>query len=300
MPFHHIILAVFVMALWGANFVAIKLGLQEMPPLLFSALRFSLTALPVIFFWGSRDAPWKTIIGVGVVLGVLKFSFLFIGMDMGVPAGIASLVLQSQAFFTVIMAALILREHPGWNGWTGLLMAFAGIALIAGEVPEINSLYGLLLVVLAGLCWAAANLIIKQAGNVNMLRLVVYMSLIPPLPLFLLSWNIDGSDKILNSISNMSLIGWGALLFVVVTATLFGFAVWGFMLNKYPAAQVAPFSLLVPIFGLTFSYIILGEAVSFIQLAGAGLVIAGLLCVYGRGLFKKRNYRLNFLAGNNQ
>lgn len=286
MPLHHIALAVFVMALWGANFVAIKMGLEEMPPLLFSALRFTLTALPIIFFLGSRDASWKIIIAVGVVLGMLKFSLLFIGIEIGVPAGIASLVLQTQAFFTVVMAALILRESPGWNDWTGLFMAFTGIAIIAGEAPEINSLYGLALVVLAGLCWAAANLIIKRAGNVNMLRLIVYMSLIPPIPLFFLSWNLEGREKVISALSNISFSGLAALLYVVLAATLFGFAVWGFMLNKYPAAKVAPFSLLVPIFGLTFSYMFLGEEISHIQLIGASFVIAGLIFVYGKGLLR--------------
>lgn len=284
MPLHHIFITIFVMALWGANFVAIKLGLSEMPPLLFSALRFTLTAIPVIFMLGSRDAPWKIIIAVGIVLGVFKFTFLFIGIDIGVPAGIASLVLQSQAFFTVIMAALILRESPAWNDWIGLLMAFAGIAVISSEASGINSLYGLALVVLAGLCWAVANLIMKRAGNVSMFRLIVYMSLIPPIPLFITSWNLEGRDRILDALSNISLTGLGALLYVVIAATLFGFAVWGFMLNRYAAAKVAPFSLLVPVFGLTFSWMVLAEKISQLEFVGAIMVVAGLICIYGRDL----------------
>lgn len=279
MPRHHLALIVLVMALWGANFVAIKLGLGEFPPLLFSVLRFTLTAIPVLFFLGHPNIPWKIIISIGVSLGILKFSLLFVGMDIGVPAGIASLFLQTQAFFTVILAALMMRETPGWNDWVGLGIAFVGIGLIAATSAGEQSLYGLVLVVLAGLCWAVSNLIIKKAGNVSMLTLIIYMSLIPPLPLFILSWNIEGPQKIYSALSQISVLGISALLYVVIVGTLFGFAIWGFMLKKYEAAKVAPFSLLVPVFGLAFSYLILGEKISFIQMSGAALVIGGLVFI---------------------
>lgn len=286
MPIKHILLAILVMAIWGANFVAIKLGLQELPPFLFSTLRFILTAIPVIFLIGKRDAPWKIIIAIGIFLGVMKFTLLFIGMDIGVPAGIASLVLQSQVFFTVLIAALLLKEKTAWNDWAGLLIAFTGIAVIAGEAPEIQSLIGLILVVVAGLCWACSNLVMKQAGSVNMLRLIIYVALIPPLPLLILSWQFEGVDKIIASLSEISATGIGALLYVVVLATIFGFAVWGYLLSRYPASKVAPFTLLVPLFGLTFSNLILGENISRLQFTGAALVMAGLLFVYGKVLIQ--------------
>lgn len=285
MPLRHIALAVFLMMIWGGNFVAIKIGLVDFPPLLFLALRFVLTALPIVFFMSASPAPWLIIIAFGFTLGVAKFGILFVAMDMGVSAGIASVVLQSQAFFTIIFAAILLRERPEPRDWIGLAVAFLGIGLIAATIEQQAVLAGLLLTVVAGALWGAANLIMKRAGQVNMLHFIIYASLVPPLPLLALSYVFEGPQRISDAVLTMSFAGVAGVLYVVIGATLFGFAVWGFLLRSYPAAKVAPFTLLVPIFGMSSSALILGEEFGLLRLGGSFLVLLGLAIIFSVQLF---------------
>ncbi len=292
MPIAHVIVIILVMAAWGGNFVAIKIGLDNFPPLLFSAIRFSLTAFPIIFLIGKRDAPLIAILGVGLFLGVAKFSLLFVGMDIGMPAGLSSLILQSQAFFTVLIAAALLGEKLDVIEILGLLIAASGLVLISLYMTDFKSYMGLILVIAAGFFWAISNLMMKQFGKVNMLRLIVYMSLIPPVPLFFLSWELEGSERILHAFNNLSMTSLMALLYVVVIATLIGFTIWGKMLSLYPAARVAPYGLLVPVFGMSLSAIILGERMTESQILGAALILLSLLLINSRHLLQTwRDYK---------
>lgn len=274
---HHIALAILVAAAWGFNFVVIRVGIDNFPPLLFSALRFALAALPLVFFLRKPPTPWAVIVGIGLVLGVVKFSLLFIGMDVGLSAGLASLVLQSQAFFTVILAALILREKPSALQISGIAIAFGGIALIATTVDNSVTPLGLALVIAAGVAWACSNLLMKKAGPVDMLHLMVWVSLIPPLPLLALSYIFEGPEAIAASLTGMTWSGIGAIGYIAFLATIFGFAVWGKLIRIYGAGQVAPFSLLVPIFGMSSAALVLGEDFGPTRLAAALLVIIGLV-----------------------
>ncbi|MCW2248407.1 O-acetylserine/cysteine efflux transporter [Azospirillum fermentarium] len=273
----HIALAVAVAAVWGFNFVMIKLGLRDFPPVLFSCLRFALAATPLLVLGvrGGPPVPWRFIVGIGVSLGVVKFSLLFIGMDIGMPAGLSSLVLQSQAFFTALFAAVVLGDRPGPRQVAGMAVAFGGIGLIALEMPAGDSLLGLVLVVAAAACWGVSNIIMKTAKAPDLFRLMLWVSLIPPIPLFLLSLGTEGPDRIAAALTGLSGMGVAALVYIAAGATLFGFAAWGFLLRSYPASQVAPFSLLVPIFGMTSSALVLGETLTAAKLAGAALVFAG-------------------------
>lgn len=273
----HIALAVAVAAVWGVNFVMIKLGLRDFPPVLFSCLRFALAATPLLVLGvrGGPPVPWRFIIGIGVSLGVVKFSLLFIGMDIGMPAGLSSLVLQSQAFFTALFAAVVLGDRPGPRQVAGMAVAFGGIGLIALEMPAGDSLLGLGLVVAAAACWGVSNIIMKTAKAPDLFRLMLWVSLIPPVPLFLLSLGMEGPERIAAALTGLSAMGIAALVYIAAGATLFGFAAWGFLLRSYPASQVAPFSLLVPIFGMTSSALVLGETLTAAKLAGAALVFAG-------------------------
>ena len=272
--------AVFVAFIWGVNFVVIKLGLAELPPLLFSALRFTVAALPWVFFVGRPQAPWRIILAIGLFLGVLKFSALFIGMDLGMPAGLASLTLQMQAFFTVLFAAAWLGERPAPRHLIGMAVAFAGLALIAvdfGAAPR--DLTGLALVVLAAALWAVANLFMKKAGGANALNLIVWVSLVPPLPLFLMSLLMDGPGAVSGALRDLDWTGIGAVLYIGLGATIVGFGLWGRLLSRYPASLVAPFSLLVPIFGMSSGAVLLGEPLGPLRIAAAGLVLAGLAII---------------------
>lgn len=273
----HVLLAVLVAALWGFNFVVIRIGITNFPPLLFSAFRFTLAALPLVFFVSKPDVPWRIILGIGMVLGVIKFSLLFIGMDLGMSAGLASLVLQSQAFFTAILVALIFKEMPGPMQVLGIAVAFAGIGLIATTVDNSVTPIGLALVVGAGFMWAISNLLMKQAGQVDMLALMVWVSLVPPIPLLVLSMIFEGPQAAYVAVSNLTVQGIGAIAYIAFVATIFGFAVWGKLIRIYGAARVAPFSLLVPIFGMGSSALVLGEDFGAVRLVAALMVIAGLV-----------------------
>lgn len=284
----HILLAVLVAAIWGFNFVVIKVGLRDFPPILFSGLRFLVAALPllVLIGWkggwkgGWKAGPtvaWRYVIGIGVVLGVVKFSLLFIGMDIGMPAGLSSLVLQAQAFFTVFYAALLLDERPTRRQALGMLVAFSGIGLIATEMPAGHSLLGLALVMAAAAAWGVSNIFMKLARPTDMVRLILWVSVVPPLPLFALSLAMEGPDRIVAALSGMTWLGVGAVLYISILSTLVAFAIWGFLLKTYTATLVAPFSLLVPVFGLSSAALLLGESLSAVKFAGAALVMAGLL-----------------------
>jgi len=273
----HILILVLVAALWGFNFVVIRLGLQNFPPLLFSALRFLLAALPLAFFIRKPQVPWSLIIGIGLVLGVIKFSLLFIGMDIGLPPGLASLVLQSQAFFTVILAMTFYGERPRPLQLAGMLVAFSGIALIASSVGGSFTATGLALAIAAAIAWAFSNMLMKKAGKVEMLSLMVWVSLVPPIPLLIISLIFEGIDRDLAALANLNLSGIGAVLFVAYVATVFGFGVWGAMISRYGVATVAPFSLLVPVFGMSSAALLLGEEFGPTRIVAALLIITGLL-----------------------
>lgn len=273
----HILMLILVAALWGFNFVVIKLGLDNFPPLLFSALRFFFAAVPLVFFIRRPDVPWRIIIGIGLMLGVVKFSFLFIGMDVGVPPGLASLLLQSQAFFTVILALVVFGDRPRPLQVAGMMIAFSGIALIASSVDGSFTVTGLALVIAAAIAWACSNMLMKKAGKVQMLNLMVWVSLVPPIPLLIISVLFEGWDRDMAAIANLNLAGAGAVLFVAYVATIFGFAIWGAMISRYGVSTVAPFSLLVPVFGMSSSAVLLGEAFGPLRIVAAILIVVGLV-----------------------
>ncbi len=273
----HILIAILVAASWGFNFVVIKVGIDSFSPLLFSALRFTLAAIPLVFFMPRPKVSWRIIVAIGMVLGVIKFSLLFIGMDVGLSAGLASLVLQVQAFFTVILAALILGERPRPMQIAGMIVAFCGVALVSTTVDASVTYLGLSLVLLAALAWAFSNLLMKQAGQVNMVHLMVWVSLVPPIPLLVLSLIFEGPESALIAFNQMDWKGVGAVVYIALIVTVVGFAIWGWLIAQYGAGSVAPFSLLVPIFGMGFSALFLGEQFGMIRLIAAALVILGLV-----------------------
>ena len=272
-----VLIAVLVAAAWGFTFVVIKVGLRDFPPLLFSALRFAVAALPLLWLWRQGPpAPWRYVLGIGLALGVGMVSLLFIGIDVGLPAGLASLIAQTQAFFTALLAALLLGDRPTPRQLAGMAVAAAGIWVIAGDIGGGGSLLGLVLVLGAALAWAVANILTKQAGAGNALKLVIWTSAVSVLPLLLLSWIFEGGGRMVSSVLGISWLGAGAVLFQAAIATLAAFGAWSQLLARYPASLVAPFSLLVPVFGMSSTALLLGETVSAAKLAGAALVMVGL------------------------
>jgi O-acetylserine/cysteine efflux transporter len=275
MPLRHALLAVAVAATWGLNFVVIEVGLEEVPPLLLCAARFLLVAFPLVFVVRRPPIPWRLLAGIGVALGVVKFGLLFTSMDVGMPAGLASVVLQAQAPFTLLLAAAVIRERPSGGQVAGLVTALVGIGVIAADNGGGVTGAGLVLCVAAAAAWSVANLLMKRASGADPLALMVWISLIPPLPLLMLSLVVDGPGSVGAAIAGLDLRSIGAIVYIAACSTLGGFAAWSFLMRTYPAGQVASFALLVPPFGLGFSALLLGEPLGPPQILAAALVIAG-------------------------
>ncbi|MFC5667891.1 EamA family transporter [Kitasatospora misakiensis] len=272
----HIGLAVLVAAVWGLNFVLIHVGLQNFPPLLFCALRFTVVAVPAIFFVGPPKVALRWVLAVGTVLGVVKFGLLFLGMHAGMPAGLSSLVLQGQAVFTALFAGVLLGERPGAQRLTGLAVAFAGIGLSAVDRGLGGPLGAFALVVLAAAAWGLSNVLTRKAAPPDALRWMVWVSAVPPLPLLGLSLLVEGPAADLRALRGIDLAGLGAIGYVGLVSTLFGFVAWSYLLRSYDATAVAPYSLLVPVFGMSSAWLLLGESVGPLAAVAALLVIAGI------------------------
>jgi len=272
----HVALAVLVATIWGVNFVVIKVGLRDFPPLLFSALRFLAAAVPALFFVGRPKVAWRWVVAVALSLGVAKFGLVFRGMAAGMPAGLSSLVLQSQVFFTVLLAAVLLRERPRPAQLVGMGVAALGIVLIALDYGVGSPLSAFLLVVLGAAAWGLANVATRRARPPDALNFIVWVSAVAVLPLLGLSLVFEGPSAGLAALSHLSWTGVGALLFIAWISTLFGFGVWGFLLREYDASTVVPFALLVPVAGMFSGWLLLDEAVSPLRVGAAALVIVGM------------------------
>ncbi|WP_432041311.1 EamA family transporter [Streptomyces cadmiisoli] len=271
----HLVLAVLVAAVWGVNFTVIEIGLDHFPPLLFSALRFLAAAVPAVFLVGRPKVAWRWILAVGLVLGVAKFGLLFVGMDAGMPAGLSSLVLQIQAVFTALFAAAALGERPSRLGVTGMAVALAGIAVAAVDEGTTGPLTAFALVVAAAACWGASNVLTRRAAPPDALNFMVWVSTVPVLPLLLLSLWTEGPARDLEALRALDRQGAGTILYVAWITTVFGFGAWGLLLRRHPASTVAPFSLLVPVFGMTSAALFLGEPVTPLRWCAAVLLVGG-------------------------
>jgi O-acetylserine/cysteine efflux transporter len=278
----HVAIAVLVAAIWGLNFVVIEVGLEDFPPLLLSALRYLLAALPLLLVGGRAGVPWKWVLAVGGAIGVVKFSLLFVGMDVGMPAGLASLVLQVQAFFTVGFAAVLLRERPHAAQAAGLGLAAAGLALVAGGLEGVATPVGFALVVGSAAAWGVANVAIKSASPPDPFRFMTWVCVVPPLPLVALSLSFEGPGRVAEALAGIDLGGALAVGYIAFVATTVGWGLWGRLLHVYSAGTVAPFSLLVPVFGLGFAALLLGEPVTIRTVVAALLVVSGVFLTQRR------------------
>ncbi|MFE0674150.1 EamA family transporter [Streptomyces sp. NPDC058867] len=271
----HLALAVVVAAVWGVNFTVIEIGLDHFPPLLFSALRFLAAAVPAVFLVGRPKVAWKWIVGVGLVLGVAKFGLLFVAMDTGMPAGLSSLVLQIQAVFTAMIAFVALGERPSRLGALGMAIALAGIGVAAVDEGASGPLGAFVLCVAAAACWGASNVLTRKAAPPDALNFMVWVSTVPVLPLLALSLLIEGPSRDLAALRDLDWQGAGTVLYVAWITTVFGFGAWGWLLRRHPASTVAPFSLLVPVFGMSSAALFLGEPVSGLRWCAAVLLVGG-------------------------
>ena len=272
-------LAVLVALLWGLNFVAIDIGLhaggQNFPPLLFVALRFVLVVFPWIFFVRKPDVSWKAIIGVGLFMSAGQFGFLYLAMALGMPAGLASLVLQAQVLLTVLLAAAFLGERPSRRQLAGVVLGVAGLALVAVGRSAVAPLLPLIIVLAAALSWAAGNVIARRAKAASGLGLVVWSGAVVPLPLGALSVLLDGPDTVWQSLSSLQAPTMLSALYTAVFASLVGYGIWNRLLAGHPSSAVVPFTLLVPVVGMSAAWLVLAEVPSPTEMAGGLLLLGG-------------------------
>jgi O-acetylserine/cysteine efflux transporter len=277
-----------VVAVWGYTFVPIKVALTEVPPFTLAAVRFLLAAVPMVFFIRPPQMPWREVVAYGFAIGVCQFGLLFLGLKLGMPAGLSSLVIQLQVFFTIGLAVAFSGDHFHRHNLVGAAIAAAGmIVLAAYKVASglTGTVIGFALVIGAAIAWAVGNIIAKRgagAHGADMFALTVWSSLVPPLPLAALGFEFEGGAAIVDAVAGMSLLAWGCVLVMSYGATLFGFGSWNALLHRYPTALISPFALLIPVSGLASGAVFLGESLAPVQFLGVALVFAGLVCnVYG-------------------
>lgn len=278
MPIQHILLAILVAAVWGCNFIFVKLGVQEIPPLFLCAVRFFLASIPAVFFIRWPANAFKMVALYGLVMFALQFSLIFAGMAVGMTAGMASLLLQTAVFFSIFFAAIFIQEIPTVWQIAGALLSFSGIALAATHLDSNMTLTGFLLVIAGAVTSGLGNLIARKLGHVNVASLIGWGSLIACPLLLIVSLFVEGPARILYSLHNFSWLALISLLYIVYLSTWVGYGTWSWLLGRYPVSTVVSFSLLIPIFAMLGSTLFLGESFEPWKMVVSGLVIAG-LCV---------------------
>lgn len=285
------LLGLTVVLLWGLNFLALRVGLDHLPPLFFAGLRFAIVGVPALLLIPRPKVRMRWILLYGTGFGVLQFGFLFTAMRVGMPTGLASLVLQSSAPFTVLLGALFLRERLRPIQIAGLVVAVTGMAVIGWDRFEHASLLPVLLTLAGGLGWAFGNIGARQAGKetpgLNPLHLALWITVVPGPPLFLLSALTEGPTTGLRAFAaTFSATGWPALValaYIAILATVIGSGMWTYLMSRHPAGVVAPFSLLVPVVGIAAAWAFLGEVPTVTSLIGGVIVIAGAFAATSAG-----------------
>jgi O-acetylserine/cysteine efflux transporter len=272
----HLLLALLVVAIWGTNFVVIKAALTALPPLLFATLRFTLAFVPAALFVARPNVPWRTLAAYGTLIGAGQFGLMFVAMRADITPGLASLVIQTQVFFTIGLAMLFNRERLKRIQVVALALAAVGLVVIAWHTDAATTPLGLALVLAAALCWAGGNTVAQRAGRMPMLGFMVWSSLFAVPPLLALSLLLEGPAAMAQGLTRAGWGTWAAVLWQSLGNTLFGYGAWAWLMARYPAATVSPMALLVPVFGMGASALLLSEALPAWKLGAAALVIGGL------------------------
>jgi O-acetylserine/cysteine efflux transporter len=272
---------VLVAAIWGYNFVPARYGIAQFPPLLFAALRFAVVAIPAVFFVKRPKVSWQTVVAVGLFMGVGQFGSLYVSMRNGMPAGLASIVMQMQALWTVLFAVSLLGEQLQRRHIVGMVVAFAGLGVIAANRAEATPWSALGLCLFASVCWACSNIATRKARSTEPFALIIWASAVAPIPLFGLSFLVDGGAKISASFSNVPYKAVYGVVFAGFVGTIGAYGLWSKLLASRPASEVAPYSLLVPFFGISSAWLFLNERPAAAELVGATIMIAGVAIVSG-------------------
>ena len=255
--------------------MATRIGLDELSAPQLAAARFLIAAVPALVLVRPR-VPWSTFIAVGLTLFAGQFLLQFFGIAGGMPPGLAAIVVQTQALFTIVFAATALGERPTARETVGLLLGLAGLVAIALTVGADLTLVGFVFTLGSAISWAIGNLLLKRLPPMPTLPLMVWLSLVPPIPALGLSLALDGPGASVRAMAALSWRAVAAVLYLGGVATVVAYAIWGDLLRRYPAAAVAPFALLVPFVAAAGSMLVFGERFGPVRLLGMVLVLFGL------------------------
>jgi O-acetylserine/cysteine efflux transporter len=273
--------ALLVAVVWGLNFPATAIALEHFPPILMVALRFTLVAVPALVLVPRPEVPLRWLLGVGLGIGLLQFAFLYLGMAVGMPSGLASLVLQASAPFTVLLAGLWLRERLTRRQALGIAVAVLGLAVIAVHRAQVAALLPVVLTLCGALGWAFGNVCSRQARAPKPFHLTLWMSVVPPVPMLVLSLLVEGPQRVgaalRTSLTLAALPSVLGLLYIVAVATLLGYGLWNSLLARYPSSVVAPFSMLVPVVGVLSSWLFFGQLIDLTEVVAGAAVVGGVL-----------------------
>ncbi len=276
LPWRHLVLALLVVAVWGTNFVVIKSALEHLPPLLFATLRFTFVCLPAIFFLPRPQVPWSRLAAYGLLIGAGQFGLLYLALTHFISPGLASLVLQTQVFFTIGLSMRLNGEKVQRHQVAALLVAVSGIGVILTHTDSHTTPIGLGLVLFAALSWSGGNLVVRSSPGVNMLAYVVWASVFAIPPLLALSLCVEGGSAMIAGLRHADARTWAAVLWQSIGNTMFGYSAWGWLLARHPAATIIPMALLVPVFGMGAAAWVLHEPLPPWKLLAAALVLGGL------------------------
>ena len=272
---HHILFAIAISAIWGVNFVITKAGLENLDPIFFTCLRYTAIAFPLIFFIKRDGLPWALILQIGLFLGIFTFTFAFTGIKLGVPAGLTSLLIQSQIIFALILSAVFLKDTPRPAQIIGVGISALGVGLLIWGFVGSPTFTGLMFVLAGAVCGGINMILMKRGGDINPFRLVVWMSLVPPIPLLATSLIFESGQW--DSLINITAIGGVAVLFNAFVSTILGFGLFGYLVKLYSPNQVAPYAFLVPVFGIAAGYVFLDETFNINTIIACVIIMAGLL-----------------------
>jgi O-acetylserine/cysteine efflux transporter len=288
MKTQHLALAILITSIWGFNFSALKLGLMSVDPFVLAGMRFTLCALPAVFLVKRPAVDLRYLAGYGLVFGVGLWGIVNLGIQAGLSAGIASLVNQFSAFFTILCGAVVFREKVSSYQCAGIAVALLGLACIITITDGTATLSGVALVMVGAFSWSIANIIIKKSGTTQVFAFLVWASLFAPLPLFLIAYLQHGTAVYVATFAHLDSKAIFSIFFQAYPTTLFGYWIWNSLLKTYPVSTVAPLSLLVPIFGMLGSWLFFGEHISAVKVLAAFLIVLGLVIgLFGRHIIAR-------------
>lgn len=276
MSLKHSLLAILVVVIWGANFVVIDAGQADVPPLVFLALRFLVVCVPAIFFLKPPPIGWRNILAIGATLSLAQFALLYLALALGMPPGLASLLLQTQVIFSILIAAVALGERPTRRQLIGALIGMGGLAIVIVGHSQVAPWLPLVVTLLSALAWTVGNVLTRRSKARSGLSLVVWSGAVVPLPALALSLVIDSPPVVWDALSSLSWVAILSTVYTAVFASLIGYGIWTSLLARYPTSAVVPFTLLVPVVGILTAWLVQGEVPTAAEFIGGAIMLAGL------------------------